>query len=171
MIALLFTAISSACVAGNARAEDTGEPAGESGLRPLVTDLIRWIGDNSAYEVENYLETPPQISFCGQNEQIFYEDRTITMHEPVKGVYDLERAKITLTRPWSAQDPNNVGTLLHELIHFVQYSSRQWDCWHETEWEAYKLQEQWLEAQGIEPGFNWVEIFLLSRCARRDIHL
>lgn len=93
------------------------------------------------------------------------------MHEAVKGVYDSNRAKITLVQPWSKSDPQSVGTLLHELVHFVQYSSKQWDCWHETEWEAYKLQELWLSQRGIDPGFNWVEIFLLSQCSRRDIHM
>ena len=147
------------------------KPAEESGPRPPVIDLIRWIGDNGACEVEPYPESPPQVSFPRRNEEIGYAGRSITLHEPEKGVYVLERARIAPARPRSAPDPDKVGTLPHELIYFVQYSGRQWDRWHETEWEACKLREQWLEAQGIESGFNRVEIFLLSRWARRDIHL
>lgn len=165
--ALLFSALLGGCAAGNLRGENDADDAG---LRPLVIDLIGWIGQHSAYDVEALLDNLPEVSFCEPRDEIAYEGRSITMHEPVKGVYDLERARITLVKPWSEQDPKNVGTLLHELVHFVQYASRRWDCWHETELEAYRLHESWLRQQGIEPGFNWVEIFLLSRCSRRDIH-
>ena len=143
----------------------------ESDLEPLVSELLIWIGEQSGYSVEPFLHDLPQVSFCNRDEAIRYEDRTIIMHEPVRGVYDANERKIFLVKPWSSQDLKNVGTLLHELVHYVQYSARHWDCWHETEWEAYKLQEAWLQQHGIDPGFNWTEIFLLSRCSRRDIHL
>lgn len=139
-------------------------------LRPLVEELIGWIGEHGDYDVARFLENPPEISFCDCGETIDYEGRTIVVHEPVKGVYDLEVNRITLVRPWDRQDLLNISSLLHELVHVVQYHSKEWPCWHATEWEAYKLQEQWLLERGIDPGFNWVEIQLLSSCTRRDIH-
>jgi len=38
-----------------------------------------------------------------------------------------------------------------------------------AEWEAYKLQEAWLAEQGLASGFDWPQIFLLSRCPW-DVH-
>lgn len=157
-------------VAANCESEVTQGNRGETDLSPLVVNLLTWIGENGDYSVAPFLSALPEISFCNRNEEIVYENRSIIMHEPVSGVYDFNENKIVLVKPWSSQNPENVGTLLHELVHFVQYSSKEWVCWHETEWEAYKLQENWLKQNGIDPEFNWTEIFLLSRCSRRDIH-
>jgi hypothetical protein len=145
------------------------DPAAEA-LREVAVTLIEWIGDNSDYDVCEFLEDPPDITFCECGETIRYEGREIIVHESVKGVYDLEINRITLVRPWDRQDLLNVSTLLHELVHVVQYHSRKWACWHATEWEAYELQEKWLLERGIDPGFNWVEIRLLSSCTPRDVH-
>lgn len=136
----------------------------------IVPALLKWIGDNSDYDVTAFLNDPLPVSFCDVGQTVVYEGRPIVVHEPVKGMYDIEIHRITLVKPWSRKDLINISTLLHELVHFVQYESRDWSCWHATEWEAYKLQEQWLLERGIDPGFNWVEIYLLSRCAPRDIH-
>lgn len=142
----------------------------EAELQSVVADLLEWIGEHSKYDVAGPLDDPPQISFCECGEIIEYEGRSITVHEGVKGIYDLQVNRITLVRPWDRRDLLNVSTLLHELVHVVQYHSREWPCWHATEWQAYKLQEQWLMERRIDPGFNWVEIRLLSSCTRRDIH-
>lgn len=142
----------------------------ENNLTAIVTELLRWIGRNSDYDVTAFVDDPPEVSFCDPGETLVYEGRPIAVHEPVKGIYDIEIQRITLVRPWSRKDLLNISTLLHELVHHVQYESREWACWHATEWEAYKLQERWLRERGIDPGFNWVEIYLLSRCTPRDIH-
>jgi len=139
-------------------------------LREVARELLRWIGDNSGYDTARFVANPPKISFSDPGETVVYEGRPIVLHEPVKGVYDIQVRRITLVRPWSRKDLFNISTLLHELVHYVQYESRDWTCWHATEWEAYKLQERWLRERGIDAGFNWVEIYLLSRCTPRDIH-
>lgn len=150
-------------------AEESTDPT-DSELQALTADLIAWVGEHSEYDVTAFLDDPPQISFCDSGETIDYEGQSVVVHEYVKGVYDLEVNSITLVRPWDRQDLLNISTLLHELVHVVQYHSKQWPCWHATEWEAYKLQEQWLMERDIDPKFNWVEIHLLSSCSQRDIH-
>lgn len=167
---VLFSITSSVSAAREGEWSIGPRQPGESDLIVLTTNLLSWIGEHSSYSVKPFLQDLPEVSFCDREQEISYEGRTIIMHEPVRGVYDATKRKIFLVRPWSSQNFKNVGTLLHELVHYVQYSTRQWDCWHETEWEAYKLQEAWLQQHGIDPEFNWTEIFLLSRCSRRDIH-
>lgn len=142
----------------------------ESDLNLLVADLLTWIGEHSAYAVEPYLHQLPEVTFCDRDQEISYEGRNIIVHEPINGVYDKDSRKIYLVKPWSSQNLKNVSTLLHELVHYVQYSSKEWECWRKTEWEAYKLQEAWLDQHGVDAGFNWTEILMLSSCSRRDIH-
>ncbi len=67
--------------------------------------------------------------------------------------------------PWRDSDVRDVSTLLHD----IQFSSHPWPCQCQAEWEAYKLQEAWLAEQGPSSGFDWPQIFLLSRCPR-DVH-
>ena len=54
--------------------------------------------------------------------------------------------------------------MLHELIHDVQLANREWPCVGAPELEAYMLQAEYLGAYGIDPGFDWRSIFLLSLC-------
>ncbi|MDX1605644.1 MAG: DUF6647 family protein [Candidatus Competibacterales bacterium] len=143
--------------------DETVEPA-------LVTRLLQWIGVNSDYDTAPYVTDPPTVLFCSHGESIDYEGQAVTVQRHMKGLYDKDNNTIFLVRPWSGDDPYNRSTLLHELIHLVQYNSRDWPCWHKTEWEAYKLQEAWLNERGLESGFNWMDILILSRCSARDVH-
>jgi hypothetical protein len=59
--------------------------------------------------------------------------------------------------------------LLHELVHAVQFDNRSWDCLGAPEWQAYKMQEAWLAEHGISADFDWLLIYMQSRCPR-DIH-
>jgi len=163
-LGLLLLSLSSLLSMPVATAEPTPKPI-------LISELLRWIGEQTDYDITPFLVDPPEITFCECGEVIQYEGESLTVHEPIKGLYDKEANKIFLTSPWRADNIDHIGTLLHELIHFVQYNSREWPCWQRTEWEAYKLQEQWLREQGREPIFNWVRIYYVSRCEEpRDIH-
>jgi len=135
----------------------------------LVEELTRWIGDQTDYDISQTLEDPPDISFCDTGDVITYEGHDLLVDETLRAAYDLSDRHIFLVAPWQADNPEHVSALLHELIHDVQLLNRKWDCLGAPEWEAYKLQEKWLAERGIDPGFDWLRIFFLSRCPR-DIH-
>ena len=148
-----------------------GSTGSDASIEPaLVAELLEWIGNNSDYDVGSVLGRLPETTFCDGGETIHYEGRSLTVADHVKGLYDDEDYRIVLVRPWRAQDPFNVGTLLHELVHLVQYRTSDWVCSQSTEMEAYRLQEAWLMERGLDPGFNWVRIEMMSRCTSRDIH-
>jgi len=111
----------------------------------------------------------PTVSFCNFGDDLDYEHKHLVVESQFRGIYDKERRHIYLVAPWSADNPENVGTLLHELLHDVQLLNRDWPCWGRAEWQAYKLQEKWLKERGVDPGFSWIQIFLESRC-HRDVH-
>ena len=135
----------------------------------LVLELLDWIEANSIYDVSAIRRNPPKISFCRGQEMIRYEGKEILVDDILMAAFDKSARVIFLVEPWSADNPFNVATLLHELIHAVQLRESNWLCDQQTEWQAYKLQEAWLQDRDLDPEFNWAQIFLLSRCPR-DVH-
>ena len=132
----------------------------------IVVELLTWIGSHTDYDVSASLAEPPSIGFCRHGEVIDYEGESLIVDPDLGAAYDKERRHIYLARPWDAANARNLGTLLHELIHDVQYRNRDWPCWQKTEWEAYKLQETWLAERGEKADFNWALILMLSRCSQ-----
>ena len=137
--------------------------------RAVISDLVKWIGDHTDYNISKTLMEPPSVRFCDQDTQIYYEGEMVIVDPMLRAAYDMRDRHIYLVRPWKVSSAKDLSTLLHELIHDVQYLNRNWPCKEKPEWEAYKLQEAWLSEQGVESEFNWLKIFMLSRCPR-DIH-
>jgi uncharacterized protein DUF6647 len=135
----------------------------------VVRQLILWIGERTDYDTAPVLADPPSVDFSKTGAYIEYEGGHIFVMPGLRGVYDNDRRRIFLVEPWLENNPRQVSTLLHELIHVIQFASRDWECAGIPEWEAYKLQHAWLAEHDIESGFNWFRIFHLSRCPR-DIH-
>ena len=136
---------------------------------PVIRDLVQWIGTHTDYDISTTLARPPGISFCDDGTDISYEGEEVMVDPLLRAAYDMEARRIHLVRPWHASNARDLSSLLHELIHDVQYLNRDWSCKEEPEWEAYKLQETWLAEQGMQSGFNWTQILLFSRCPR-DTH-
>lgn len=145
------------------------EPNGASVRRALVVELLEWIENHTNYDISTALAEPAKLGFCKANEEIRYEGRALMLDQRVVALYDSHERRICILRPWSSASVSNVSTLLHELLHDVQHLNKTWPCWGKAEWEAYKLQEQWLIEHGGHPDFNWADILLRTRC-RRDIH-
>ena len=135
----------------------------------LVNGLLDWIETETDYDVSPVRADPPAVTFCETGQAIPYENAEVLIGEDIYGIYDSLRRQVILRLPWSAEDPRDRGVLLHELVHRVQLANGDWDCLNAPEWEAYTLQARYLEAHGIDPGFDWLHIYSLSRC-QRDIH-
>ena len=132
----------------------------------LVQELTGWIADHTTYDTSGTINHPPEIQSCEVGQVIDYLTAPTLVEPSDRALYDISLRKIYLVEPWRATDPLDVATLLHELIHDVQFLNRTWECPNATEWEAYKLHAEWLEEQGIDPGLDWFAIYLLSRCPK-----
>ena len=86
-----------------------------------------------------------------------------------RGLYDPDTHTITLIRPWSADNPQDVAVLLHELVHHRQ-GGKHFYCEAAKEHTAYHLQKDWLAERGHPLDVNWIAVVLASSCASRDIH-
>ena len=135
----------------------------------IVSDLVRWIGRNTSYDISKTLANPPDAQLAPQGMRIAYEGRYIDLGPPLRAVYDAYARSIYLKRPWDAGNVHDLSTLLHELVHDVQYRNRHWPCPRKAEWEAYRLQTAWLAERGEVMGFNWLAGTLMSGC-RGDVH-
>jgi len=147
----------------------TSDISHEARLAALVEQLLDWIEANTAYDVSASRKKPPAIRTCHSGDVISYEGHLLIVDARLAAAYDIRQKAIYLVEPWSPDDARDVGRLLHELIHDVQTRTREWACWGDAEWAAYKLQAKWLRAQGVDPGFDWMQIFVHTRC-RPDIH-
>ena len=86
-----------------------------------------------------------------------------------RGLYDPESLIITLIRPWSANNPQDIAVLLHELVRHRQ-GGKHFHCEAAKENAAYHFQKDWLAERGHTLNVNWIAVVLASSCASRDIH-
>ena len=132
----------------------------------LVAELLHWIDAATSYDIAAALANPPEISFCSKGESIRYEDDILIVPNDLRAAYDWPNRRILLVQPWSADNPRDRSALLHELVHHVQLLNRGFDCPQASEWETYKLQDAWLTENDVESGFDWLLIYMASRCPR-----
>lgn len=132
----------------------------------LVRGLVDWIGDATGYAVDSARRDPPEIRFCTEGSALAYADDSIVVEPEERGLYDIARRRIHLVAPWQPDNPRDVAVLLHELVHDIQFQNRHWECNNAAEWQAYKLQDQWMTEQGLDAGLDWLRIYMWSRCPR-----
>jgi hypothetical protein len=153
-------------LSGPVRAADTCAAGAETPRIPagLLDALVGWIALHTMYDVRTTWTDPPAIVFCAPGETIPYEGRDLLVDPALRAAYDLPARRIHLVEPWSADSLIDRSILLHELIHDVQLLNRDWDCLGAPEWEAYRLQDLWLQEQGVILPFDWPSIRRLSQC-------
>lgn len=168
LVCLAFVAVA---LAAPAHAEEPAcpDPTAVEIPRAVFDQLVGWIALRTTYDVRQLYRDPPTISFCTVGEIVAYEGSDLTVEDGLRAAYDLSRRHVYLVQPWSVDDLFDRSVLLHELIHDVQLSNREWDCIGAPEWEAYQLQDLWLTEHGISHDFNWLGIYLMSRCPS-DMH-
>lgn len=134
----------------------------------LFDELIGWIALHTSYDLQLAYQAPATVSFCEIDESVDYEGSDLIVEHGLLAAYDLRRRHIYLVRPWSSVDLYDQSVLLHEMIHDIQWTNREWDCVGEPELEAYMLQNKWLMEHGIHHPFNWRLIFRISDCGSGD---
>lgn len=155
-----------ACFLASGAAAQSPENCDERPAVPdkLISDLTAWIAMHTMYDVSELHHAPPEISFCSVGDWIDYEEGGLRVEPELRAAYDHPSNTVHLVLPWSADNPYDRSVLLHELVHDVQLANREWPCVGAPELEAYMLQAEYLGAYGIDPGFDWRSIFLLSLC-------
>ncbi len=132
----------------------------------LIDSLLDWVELNTQYDVSQTRNDPPIVDFCTVGELIEYEGQQIIVDSHLNAAFDSQRRRINIVGQWDPHSVRDQSILLHELVHDVQLQNRKWICLQQPEWEAYKLQDAWLQEHGEDSGFDWLYIYFLSRCPR-----
>ena len=142
-----------------------------------VQDMVTWIESNSRYEyhgqqlprVERY--TPEQV--CAAT----YPDKEPHADCNIAGFYDHETNLIVVAdsvTEYMVEDHFFEVVLLHELVHFLQYYDGEYEraeCKQALEIDAFDLQDQWIDEQGIDPEQKNDPLFVVfvTMCPGKDL--
>lgn len=169
--AALLSAMLVPCLPASAaetRIEGSAAPFEAQAVRDLIPVLDAWISLNSDYpETDRPLA---RVVFVEPGFEVLHDGQRTTLGNTTRGVYVDDDASIYLVRPWYGDTAFDQSVLLHELVHHRQKDARHWYCEAAQEWDAYKLQEEYLAALDTPSGFHWASILLDSSCAVRDHH-
>ena len=132
----------------------------------LVEELHHWIDTATDLPAAN---TPAVIVFANVQDVVEPSEMATMIGSKPRGLYDPDTGTITLVRPWSAENPQDVAVLLHELVHHRQ-GGKHFYCEAAKEYAAYHAQKDWLAARELILNVNWIAVVLASSCAARDIH-
>lgn len=102
--------------------------------------------------------------------EVLVEGQMTQLDDTVRGIYDADTATIYVVRQWYGDTARDRSVLLHEMIHHRQASAQHFYCPQAMEWDAYLLQEDYLNAHGESGEFNWAWVLLQSSCAVGDHH-
>lgn len=132
----------------------------------LIDELHDWIDSKTDLPAA---DTPATIEFLDALELTEPSEMSSLIGNVPRGLYNPETGTITLVRPWSAQEPQDIAVLLHELVHHRQ-GGKHFYCEAAKEYSAYHVQKDWLAERDLTLNVNWIAIVLASSCASRDIH-
>lgn len=132
----------------------------------LIEELHHWIDTTTDLPTA---DTPAAIVFMDAQDVAEPSEMASIIGSKPRGLYDPETGTITLVRPWSAEDPQDVAVLLHELVHHRQ-GGKHFYCEAAKEYAAYHVQKDWLAERELPLDVNWIAVVLASSCTARDIH-
>lgn len=128
----------------------------------LILALLAWITAETGLSVP----APPVVELISAESM----QRLAKGNADVKAIYAHDTKTIQLRDDWQAADLRSRATLLHELVHHVQYSNDvPMSCPAEYERLAYNLTVKWLREQGVADPYEMLHvdeftIIFLSLC-------
>jgi hypothetical protein len=132
----------------------------------LIEELHHWIDTTTDLPAA---DTPAVIEFLDARDVAEPSEMASMIGSKSRGLYDPETGTISLVRPWTAEKPQDVAVLLHELVHHRQ-GGKHFYCEAAKEYAAYHVQKDWLAERGLPLDVNWIAVVLASSCSPRDRH-
>lgn len=136
-------------------------------VRDLVAELETWL---DAHTDLPRADLPPEAIVLVDTEAEATQGQSAHVDDTVRATYDEEEARIYLVRPWYSDRVQDRSVLLHELVHHRQAAAQHWYCPQAMEWDAYLIQESYLEQRGETGDFNWAWVAMLSSCSTGEHH-
>ncbi len=147
-------------LAGSAKAEV------EDGTKidtALVGTLMGWIERETGHRAPNQpvvVASEEKFQMVMKMRGVHYADAR-AMYIPGMVILD--------NYSWDEEDPIQISLLVHELVHHAQlFSKRKYACADAKEYEAYTIQNKWLEKHGHRPFASQHWIDRMSRCGESN---
>lgn len=132
----------------------------------LILSLLVWLGMNTDYDINvtlpNIVMTEP-YNMCAA---YGIKDMGRCKAAHLMGFYD-KNTTIYLRTSFDQFDVEDKSRLIHELVHYVQWSNGRHltECLGLLELEAYELQDQWRIEHDLEPSLDeFNKILLRASC-------
>jgi hypothetical protein len=122
----------------------------------LILALLTWI----VVETRLLMPGPPAVVLASETQisQLVQAD-DLQASANVRALYDHDGATVYLRHDWDRADLRSRATLLHELVHHVQYfNSIPTQCPGSRERQAYQLTVKWLRDQGVADPYALLNI-------------
>jgi hypothetical protein len=137
-------------------------------MASLVEVLEAWLDANAPWPRRT---NPPTIRRLNTDSNFVRQHRNASNRSMRRrGLYDPDTQTIYLISPWDSFVAQDVSVLLHELVHHRQAVAGHWYCPGAQELPAYRLQEKWLNEQGLQGNIDWIAVVLEAGCTPKDIH-
>ncbi len=113
-------------------------------MQDIVILMLIWIGSQTPYDIHGSL---PNIVLTEENnicKNYGIDNKGRCQAASIKGFYN-KRYTIYLPNHFDIASVEDQGRLLHELVHYVQWSNGKQNstCLGHLEVQAYELQDQW----------------------------
>lgn len=116
-------------------------------MNELVFAFLTWI----AAETGLMIPPPPPVVLVSDVKML----ELAHGNSEVRGLYLGDSATIYLRNDWNAADLRSRASLLHELVHHVQFANKLPSrCPAERERLAYELTLKWLREQGVADPYT-----------------
>ena len=129
-------------------------------MEALLFGLLSWIVANSTYAMPSALpaikyrtQAEMQIMhFCGDEAVCDVKTLPSVKNIRIAAIYNSEKREMYLPHGFDFQAPLDQATLVHELVHHLQALAGKFadvSCSGPLEYEAYRIEDRWLAAQGL----------------------
>jgi hypothetical protein len=125
----------------------------------LVGRLLEWVKNETGYHAPSQpvvVASQKKFQLVMKMKGVHYADAR-ALYIPGMVVLD--------NKSWKQEDPVQLSLLVHELVHHAQlYSGRHYPCAAAKEYEAYAVQNKWLEERGYPPFASQGWINTMASC-------
>jgi hypothetical protein len=136
------------------------EVADGTRIKPaLVNQLLSWVTSQTGYMAPSQ----PVVVASEEKFQLVMKMKGVN-YADARAMY-IPGMVILDNNTWEEEDPVQLSLLVHELVHHAQlFSKRKYACSDAKEYEAYVIQNKWLEQHGQPPFASQGWIDRMSRC-------
>ncbi len=146
-------------------------------MKSVLVGLMLWISQNSALDlgVEHDLPDLQQVDAEELVDVLFRQGTPATINgrqrEMIKAqivaIYRSDHRTIYVRDELDLDSIYGRSALVHELVHFAQNElelDQRAPCSNALEWDAYRLQGEYLRQHGLKPDFDLFTVALRSQC-------